>query len=151
MDLFFSHFTIDSQLEGLETDANVFMTSSCLAPLVLSLRPAVKKTSFAASASGLWCILRADGQVSSYLHPVSTAATPHAAQRGNDFTGYCSDKELLVFGLQRCFSSGVSHYVQRFLLLQLELFSLFIVAHSDWNSKSTLKSWTSERVTDDTR
>lgn len=61
-----------SLLRGLGAKSNVFMTSSCLALPGLSLRPTEKKTCFAASVSGLWLVLRADGQVSSYLHPVST-------------------------------------------------------------------------------
>lgn len=63
-----------SLLRGLGTKSNVFMTSSCLALPGLSLRPTEKITCFAASVSGLVLVivLRADGQVSSYLHPVST-------------------------------------------------------------------------------
>lgn len=59
-------------LQGLEGESNMFMASSCLAPPGLSMGPTEKKTSFAASVSGLWFVFRADGQVSYSLHPVST-------------------------------------------------------------------------------
>lgn len=68
------HKELVSLLQDLETESNAFMTSSCLAPPRLSFGgPQQRKTCFAASVSGLWFALTSDGQLSSYLHPVSAA------------------------------------------------------------------------------
>lgn len=40
-------------LRGLESELNMFMAPSCLAPPGLSMGPTVKKTCFAASVCGL--------------------------------------------------------------------------------------------------
>lgn len=55
--------------------------------------------------------------------------------------GYCSDKKLLVFGLQQIFSISVSHNVQGFRQREhrsfpstgYSLILLFVVAYINWN------------------
>lgn len=129
---------------GLETSSDVFMTFSCSASWTL-LVAGEKKTCFAASVSGLWCVLRADGQVFSYLHPVSTAAVPPATWRGNDLMGYCCNHELGVFWPPTLFflprqllcTKVSAKYLEMQFSVEQELFSwilLLMEAHSDSNS-----------------
>lgn len=79
--------------------------------------------------------------------PISILSVPLAARQGNDFTGFCSDKELLVFvGLQLCFSSSVGHYVQRFLqsyheMWTVQLMLFFIVVYRESNNRTESTCW----------
>lgn len=72
----------------------------------------MKKTRFAAS---VFLDFDAYSDLIDRYTPTSILYVPLTAQQGNDFTGYCSDKELLLLGLQLCFSSLAGNSVQRFL------------------------------------
>lgn len=72
----------------------------------------MKKTHFAAS---VFLDFDAYSELIDRYTPTSILYVQLTAQQGNYFTGYCSDKEPLLLGLQLCFSSLAGNSIQRFL------------------------------------